>query len=409
MPPKLLRRALLLPGSLALIIIVFSLAACRTASPVTVSTTRAVRQNLTASISSNGKVEPIEPYAIQSQLTTFIETVSVKQGDIVRGGQILMTLNAKDLETELARLKGELFAAEDEHKIAAGGGPPDEVAQLQSDLVKTETEITRLRLETERLERLLARQAATPQELEQSKIALQKAEADKRLIEQKRSGIVERAKIQAERSALRSAEARRGIEAVQEKLNSARVTAPANATVFSLSARAGTFVHMGDVLAELADLTHIRVRAFVDEPELGLLKEGQTVEITWDGLPGRTWMGEVERLPKAIVARGSRNVGEVLCSVANANSDLLPNTNVDVRIRTAVRDNILALPRSAIRTDGNRHYVFIVEQGRLQRRDVSVGISNTTHYEILSGVNENDQVALPGAGELREGMAVTVS
>jgi HlyD family secretion protein len=320
-----------------------------------------------------------------------------------------MTLNAKDLETELARLKGELFAAEDERRIAAGGGAPAELAQLQNDLAKTDAEIARLRQEGERLERLYAQQAATRQEVEQNKTSLQTAEADKRFIEQKRSGILDRAKVQSERAGLRSEEARAGIGSLQEKLNSARVTAPVNATVFSLSARTGTYVHTGDALAELADLTKIRVRAFVDEPELGLLKEGQFVEITWDGLPNRTWIGQLQQLPNAIVARGSRNVGEVLCSVENANSELLPNTNVDVRIRTAQRENTLALPRSAIRTDGNKHYVFVVQQGRLQRRDVGVGISNTTHYEILSGIDDDDLVALPGAAELREGISVTAS
>src|SRR5262245_23602553 len=78
------------------------------ASPVSISITHPVRQNLTSWISSNGKVEPVEPFVIQSQLTTFVEKVLVKQGDIVRHGQILMTLDAQDLESELARVKGEL-------------------------------------------------------------------------------------------------------------------------------------------------------------------------------------------------------------------------------------------------------------------------------------------------------------
>jgi HlyD family secretion protein len=376
---------------------------------VSISTTRATRQNLTASISTNGKVEPIEPYALQSQLTTFIENLTVKQGDVVRRGQVLMTLDAKDLQTELARVKGELLAAEDDRRIAVGGGSPEELAQLQNDLAKIDTEIARLRREAESLNRLYAKQAATRQEIEQTRLALEKAESDKRLIEQKRTGIADRAKVQSERAALRADEARSSMRSLQEKLNSANVASPAQGTVFSLTARVGTFVHTGDPLAEIADLSRIRVRAFVDEPELGLLKEGRPVEITWDGLPNRTWMGQVEQLPKTIVARGSRNVGEVLCTVTNTNSELLPNTNVDVKIRTFERENVLTLARSAIRTEANKRYVFVVDQGRLRRRDITVGISNSTVYEILSGITENDVIALPGASELQDGMPVTVS
>ena len=376
--------------------------------PISVATMHAVRQNLISWITTNGKVEPVEPRIIQAQLTTFIEAVAVKEGQRVDRGQLLMTLDAKDLKTELAHVREQLVAAENERKVAVTGGSPEEIAQLDSDLVKTNAEIDRLRSERDSLERLYPR-AATRQEIEQTKTALAKAEADKRLIEEKRRAILERSKPQAERATLRIEEARNSIQSLEDKLKSARVTAPAGGTVYSLPARAGTYVHTGDLLAELADLTRIRIRVFVDEPELGSLKQAQAVEITWEALPDRTWNGLVDQLPKTIVARGTRNVGEVLCSVDNKTGELLPNTNVNVRIRTAQRENTLTLSRAAVRGDGNARYVFVVEQDRLRKRDVKVGIPNATDYEILSGITENDVVALPGASEFQEGMAVTVA
>ena len=204
MPRKFPKKTTFLLAFIGIVIVGFLLGTRGGSGPTTVSTIRAPRQNLASTISSNGKVEPIEPYVVQSQLTTFIETVSVKQGDTVRGGQILMTLNARDLESDLTRVRGDLFAAEDERRIAAGGGSPEELAQLQNDLAKTETEIARLRREAESLNRLYAKQAATRQEIEQNKITLEKAEADKRLIEQKRNNIIDRAKVQSERSSLRA-------------------------------------------------------------------------------------------------------------------------------------------------------------------------------------------------------------
>ncbi len=377
--------------------------------PISIARMHAVRQNLISWITTNGKVEPVEPRIIQAQLTTFIEAVAVKEGQRVDRGQLLMTLDAKDLKTELAHMREQLVAAENERKIAVTGGSPEEIAQLESDLVKTNAEIDRLRSERDSLERLYAKQAATRQEIEQTKTALAKAEADRRLIEEKRRAILERSKPEAERATLRIEEARNSIQSLEDKLKSARVTAPAGGTAYSLPARAGTYAHTGDLLAELADLTRIRIRVFVDEPELGSLKQAQAVEITWEALPDRTWNGLVDQLPKTIVARGTRNVGEVLCSVDNKTGELLPNTNVNVRIRTAQRENTLTLSRAAVRGDGNARYVFVVEQDRLRKRDVRVGIPNATDYEILSGITENDVVALPGASEFQEGMAVTVA
>jgi HlyD family secretion protein len=376
---------------------------------LTISTTHAVRRNLSSWIATNGKIEPIDPRVIQSPLTTFIETISVREGQMVGRGQVLVTLDAKDLRSELAHMKELLLAAEDEQRIALGGGSPEEIAQVNTDLAKTISEIDRLRRERDALERLYSRQAATRQEVEQNKTALDKAEADKRAIEEKRGLIMQRARPQAERAGLRIEEAREGIRSLEEKLKSAQVAAPVAGTIYSLPARAGTYVHTGDVMAELADLRQTRVRVFVDEPELGSLLPGLPVEITWEALPNRTWTGKVAQLPKTVVARGSRNVGEVLCSVGNEQGELLPNINVNVRIRTGDRQNVLTIPRTAVRTEGNAHYVFVVDQAHLRKKDIEGGISNATDYEILRGITEQDTVALPAGSELEEGMSVVLT
>ena len=394
----------------AVAILVFAIAAGPGRDrPMKVSGTRPVRQSLSWSITSNGKVEPVEPHVIQAQITTFIEKVSVKEGQTVSRGKTLLTLDATESRSELAHMKELLVAAEDERRVALSGGAPDEIAQLENDLAKTISEIARLRRQGESLERLYARQAATRDEIDQNKIALQRAEADKRLIEQKKDAIQQRSKLQAERAALRADEARHSIRFLEEKLNSARVIAPVPGTLYSLPARGGTFVHTGDVLAEVADLSRVRARAFVDEPELGSLKAGQTVEITWDALPNRMWAGQVEQLPKTIVARGSRNVGEVLCSVSNEQAELLPNTNVNVRIRIAEHENSLTIPRATVRTEGDKRFVFVVDAGHLRKQQVTVGISNAKDYEILGGITDNDLIALPGNSELHEGQTVTLA
>ena len=377
--------------------------------PLTVSVTRAARQNLSSWTTSNGKVEPVEPHVIQAQLTTFIEKILVKEGQTVRKGDLLLILDATDSRSELAHMKEQLVAAEDERKLALSGGSPEEIAQLQNDLARTDAEIARLRREVESLERLYAKQAATRQELDQNRLALEKAEADKRLIENKKKGLLDRSKVQAERAGLRAEEARNAIRSLEQKVTAARVAAPIAGTVYSLPVRPGTLVHIGDVLAELADLKRARIRAFVDEPELGSLHEGQAVEIDWDALPNRIWMGYVEQLPTTIVARGSRSVGEVLCSVDNDESELLPNTNVNIRIRTADHQNALTIPRAAVRSEDSKRYLFLVDANRrLVRQEVQLGASNPTTYEVLGGINENDLIALPGNAELRDGALVSV-
>lgn len=377
--------------------------------PITVNVTHAVRQDLSSWTKGNGKIEPIDPHVIQSELATRIVRVNVHEGQLAKAGEVLFVLDAVDLQSELAHMREQLVAAQQDRKVGLQGGSGDEIAQIDGDLTKTNAEITRLTHDRDTLQRLYAGQAATRQEVDQNRTALEKAQADKRSLEGKRAAIAERSRSQAERAELRGDEARESIESLEQKINSARVAAPVSGTIYSLSARSGTFVHTGDTLAEMADLTRVQVRAFIDEPELGSLQQGQPVEITWDALPDRVWNGAVEQLPKTIATRGSRNVGEVLCSVDNEEAVLLPNMNVNVRIRTAKRENVLALPRAAVRSEGNKRFVFTIDDGHLRKKEVTVGISDPKVYEIMSGITEKDAVALQSDADLREGQPATGS
>jgi HlyD family secretion protein len=191
-----------------------------------------------------------------------------------------------------------------------------------------------------------------------------------------------------------------------------RIVAPTDGTLYSLPAKTGDFVKTGDLLAEMADLHQVRVRAFIDEPEMGALEPGEPVKITWDALPARSWIGKTEIIPKQVVARGSRSVGELLCSVLNDKLELLPNTNVNVRINSKERLNVLTIPRGTVETLNGQRFVFVVKQGVgktfLEKRPIQVGISDATNYEVISGLKEGEVVALPGDTDLRDGMSVKI-
>ncbi len=145
---------------------------------------------------------------------------------------------------------------------------------------------------------------------------------------------------------------------------------------------------------------------------MGALEPDEPVKITWDALPNRVWEGKTEIIPKQVVARGLRNVGELLCSVSNDKLELLPNTNVNVRINLKERLNVLSVARGAVETENSQRYVFVVQDGvgqsRLERRPIQVGIADAANYEVVSGLREGEVVAIPGDVELHDGMSVRV-
>ncbi len=365
------------------------------------------RETLSAMIASNGKVEPLEPQIFRAPFDGFVSRVLAVEGRGVKRGELLLEMETAETAAALARAKEEWVAAEEILRAARAGGPVGEVAQLERDLRASDAELARLRHEREALTRLLAKQAATQDELDRNKLELERAEAQARLLQQKKDDLARRVQLDQERAALLVERARNEVRSLEEKLQQARPTASADGTLFALPVRERDFVRTGGVLAEVADLARVRVRAFGDEPELGALEPGQAVEITWDAAPGHIWNGRTERVPRGVVSRGTRSVGEVICSVENIKQELMPNTNVHVLIRIRERQNAVVVPRGAVRVEGNRRVVFVLEGNRLRQREIRVGISSATKFEVLEGLKEGERVALPGEVILKDGLEVS--
>lgn len=364
------------------------------------------RENLTATITSNGKVEPINAFVNRAQFATFVTKVFAIEGQAVRRGQSMLTLESADIQSKLAQARSDLLTAQADLRNARAGGPPDELAQIQGDLQKAQAEVTNLEHKQEALQQLLPQHAATQDELAQNQLALARARANLQTAQQKKDDLGRRAALDTDRAGLRVQQLSDEIRSLEEKVRSAFVTASANGTLYSLPVHVGDYVSVGQVLAEMADLSRVRVRAFVDEPDLGWLEPNQSVQITWDGMAGRIWAGRTEQVPKQVIALGTRSVGVVFCSVDNAKLELLPNVNVEVRIVVRERPGVLVVPRAAVRTDGPHHFVFALDGDRVRRREILVGIASSSRYEVLSGLIEGDRVVLPGDLDLRDGMEV---
>jgi multidrug efflux pump subunit AcrA (membrane-fusion protein) len=357
-------------------------------------------------VSSNGKVEPIAPRSFRAAFPTVVEKVYAVEGQQVKRGQLLFALDDKVARAELAQARADLAAEQEALRVARSGGRADQVVKIGADLKKAEAILSQLRRDNESLTKLVAQKAATPQELEQNRVALAQAETDVESLDKMKQASDRQAQTDIERVALLVERAQAQVRDYDEKVSSAHGTAPFDGTLYSLPIHPGDFVKEGDLLAEMADLHHVRVRAFIDEPELGQIDANQAVEILWDAHPDRTWTGRTGIVPKQVVTHGTRNVGELLCSVSNDRLDLLPNTTVDVHIQVSERPSVLVVPRGAVYIDGSKRFVFRVEDDRLHRRDIKVGIANPTIIEVLSGLQQGDVIALPSEVPLKENLRI---
>lgn len=399
--------------AVAVIILLASISLRR--SEVAIRTGSTSRETITAGISTNGQIEPVNNFEAHSPAATTVKKIFVQQGDWVKPGQMLLQLDDASARAQAARSEAQLRGAEADISAVTNGGTQEEVLTNRNALIKAQADRDVTERNLKALRRLLQTGAASQAEVVAADNQLRVAESNVQLLQQKLSGRyspVEVGHVQA-----RATEAQASLAAARELLKDSNVSTPIAGMVYSLPVRQGNFVNAGDLLVQVADLHKVRVRMFVDEPEIGKLQKGQPVEVTWDAFPGRVWTGTIESLPTNVVQRGTRMVGEVTCVIDNNDLKLLPNTNVSVAVITARHQNALTVPRESIHQDATGQYVYQVvkdelKRGALKRRDVKTGVADLTRVEVLSGLKDGAVVALGAINmqSLRDGLPVkTVS
>jgi HlyD family secretion protein len=376
-------------------------------TPVKVRAVSVQRGPIRSVVSTNGKIEPVQPFEAHAPIATTVKRLLVKEGDHVRQGQLLLQLDDADIRAQAAKAQAQVKAAQADQSSLQAEGTHEEVLTLNTQLVKARSARDAAQRHLDALRRLQQDGAASPGEVRQAEDALQSAQADLTLIEQKQKGrysTPEAARIEAQ-----AGEAQAAYDAAEDALGKSTVRAPFDGIVYSLPVKQGAFVAAGELLLQEADLSRVLVRAFVDEPDVGRLQAGQKVEVTWDAIAGRTWTGTVNTVPSTVKLRVSRNVGEATCIVDNKDLRLLPNVNVGVTIVVAEHSDVLTLERDALRIDEPKPYVYRIVNGRLKRQMIEVSLQNLTRVEITSGLSAGDLVALPAEDKpLFDGVAVKV-
>lgn len=201
-----------------------------------------------------------------------------------------------------------------------------------------------------------------------------------------------RTELQAAQAAVRRAQAQRDYN---------QLVAPADGTVLRRDGELGQFIPAGQTVITLACCAPLRVSAEVDEEDIARVAIGQKVTMRTDALPQQLFDGAVAEItPKGDpVSRSYRVRVRLSDAPAAASGPLRTGMTMDTNIIVARREAALLVPARALKDDA----VWVLEQGRLQRRTVRKGVAGANRIEILSGLREDEVVVLAPADGLRDG------
>ncbi len=294
-----------------------------------------------------------------------IAKLSVKEGDRVEKGQVLLELWNADLAARLRLAEDQKSAAQSRR---------DEVC-LNADLAARELKRTR---------QLKNQGFISDEALDR---AFSQAQAS-------------RAACSAAAAAVRQADSQ--IAAVRAELSTTYLRAPFAGIVAEVTGEIGEFTTPSPPgiptppAVDLIDDTCLYVTAPMDEIDAPKIIVGQPGRISIDAFPGKQFAGHVRRIAPYVLDREkqARTVDvEVEFNDPSQFKTLLVGYSADVEIVLATRENVLRVPTSAL-IDGNKLYVFNPKDSTLQVRQVETGLSNWAHTEIISGLSVSERIVL---------------
>lgn len=362
------------------------------------STFTVARRPLASSVTAIGAVKPQVGAEVKvgSRISGKVRRLYANIKDQVRKSQVIAELEKADLEALVAQSAAELRLAE-ARLTGLEQLYPRNVATAAADVARWEATVLQTRRDRERqrvlLERTIVSQLGVDQAQEQLAVSEAQLESARKTLEQVRVQHAESVRqAEAERDRDRAA-----LDHARVQLSYAVITAPISGVVGSVSTQEGETVSAGlnaPTFVTIIDLGRLQVEAYVDEVDIGKIKVGQSAVFTVDAFPADDFKGQVVAIyPKATI---QDNVVKYIVAIDIASSylgRLRPEMTTSVSIQLEAR-HVLAIPSSAVRRDGGKHFVQVLANGRPELREVRLGWKDGPWTEVAGGLAEGQQILL---------------
>jgi HlyD family secretion protein len=400
---------------------------------VTVQSGKVQRQDLSSVVSASGEIKPKTYVNIGANAYGKITHLYVKEGDHVKRGQLLAQLENVQSTADVSANQASVQAAEtDSIATDAASNTSD------ADLKRAQADYARGKLDWERAQNLYKDGLISKSDFDSRENAW--ATADSGLVQAKAR--VAQARAQNDSANRHVAQARATLTRVADVLQKTTYAAPYDGVVTNLPVREGESVvigiqnALGSTLLTLADMSVITAEVKVDETDIVSVRLGQPAEVTIDAIPRKIFHGTVSEIGDNAIVRSTgvatsqQNTAseeakdfKVVVTVTDPPQDLRPGLSTTAKITTAARSNVLAIPIQALSirtksqleqekaTPGSVHAaaplkdalkekdrnqdvqgVFVIRNKKAEFVPVTTGIAGTGDLEVLTGLNEGDEV-----------------
>jgi HlyD family secretion protein len=422
-----------------------------------VLTQQVERKTIPIRISANGTVHANRSINLSPKSAGVIKTLLVKEGDQVRAGQVIATMDATNLRGQLTQMQGQLAQQEANLQRLIAGNRPEDIAKAEAQLTEVSSNLQQLRsgnrpqeiaqssarvqqaratlqqkqIDWKRYEQLYREGAISKQTLDQKvterdvaetqvveaeqALNLQNAGTRPEQIDQAQARLDQQAQTVAalkagsriediDQARAQVESARGALETIESQLNDTNVVAPFDGVVLKKIAEVGSFVSpsvsggTGTSSSSIVTLGSDRLQVVVNlsEAQIAKVKLGQSVNIKADAVPGKNFIGKVDQIaPQASVTQNVTSFEVRSALDKPGQSALKVGMNVETEFEVGQLDNALVLPNAAVvrQAEGTGVYVLNIDHKPIFQ-PIQIGITAGDQTEVKSGLQGNERVLL---------------
>jgi RND family efflux transporter MFP subunit len=338
--------------------------------PMTVELAAPSRADVAQQLTVVGNLIGEQTVTVVPKTAGRLEGVYVKLGDRVSRGQRIAKIEDREILEQVKQ-------AEAAYEVGRAS-----IRQREADLKFAETNLNRSK-------ELFGRQLLPRQTLDDADARYQAAVAQ----------------VELARAQLTQSQAR--LDELRITLANTIIASPVNGFVARRTADAGAYVSQNAPVADVVDISLVRLVANIVEKDLRRIEQGELAKVEVDAFPGETFGGRVARV--APVLDPATRTAQIEVEIPNPGHRLKPGMYARVNLTIEQRANALTVPSNAlVNVDGKRG-VFLAENNAAAFRPVEIGIEEGVRAEVLSGIKDTDRVITTGAGALRDGDRIVLA
>ena len=379
---------------------------------VSVRVAKAERGEISAEVSALGTIFPREEATVSSKLNAQIKQMALVKNRPVRAGDVIATLESRDLQAQRAEAAAALQEAQANLRLVSGGTIPEATAQDQKAVRDAQANLANARATYERRRVLYEKGGISKKDLEASELALAQAENELKAVET--AARLHQATTNPstrDLAATRVNQAQGRLAAIDTQLSFAAVRAPFSGVITDQFQYEGEYATAGGKLFTIADVSEVIVKAPFPDTVAAQIKTGDPATVLPEELPGAEIDGSV-----SLVSRSSdpqNRTVEVWVSLKNEGGRLRADGAAKVVAATVTEKDAVIVPADAVTLDAtneNEGTVMVVdEESVAHETKVTVGIRTKESIQITSGLEGGETVVIEGNYALPDGSKVEVS